>query len=187
MKYKLSRKVYFLFVLIILFAITKVMTITSVKKEVIEKNNPMNFFFDAEVIKVMDGDTIEIEFLSTRPKDMNKTEKVRLIGINTPELNLHKPKEKEYYAEEAYLFTKKETYGKNIKLQFDDKSNLRDKYGRILCYVWIDDFLFNKILLEQGYAYYYPPFQFNSERMKLFKDAENYAQTQQIGLWSKTK
>lgn len=148
-----------------------------------EKKELETFYVDAICTKVIDGDTIEVEILNDKITSLNKKEKIRLIGVNTPELNIHKKEPPEYYAQEAYIFTKSELEGKYIKLQFDNISSIRDKYKRLLCYVWIDDFLFNKILIETGYGKYYPNFKFNKEKMQLFEQAEKYSKINKIGIW----
>lgn len=138
---------------------------------------------EARCLRAIDGDTIEVIFIGEE-KLSDKKEKIRLIGINTPELNLNKNEEAEYWAEQAADFTKEELEGKNIELSFDDISAKKDKYGRYLCYVWIDGYLFNKILIESGNAYYYPDFNFNEKYMKLFEKAEQYARNEREGMWN---
>ena len=145
-------------------------------------NNEQNLILNTKkipckVVKVIDGDTIEVVILKNKPNEWNTKEKIRLIGVNTPELN------KEYFAQEAFEFTKKELNDKYIEIQVDNISNERDKYGRIIAYVWIDEFLFNQILIEQGYGWYYDDFKFNTKKMHYFNLAENYAQINNLGLW----
>lgn len=102
------------------------------------------------VSRVIDGDTFEA-------KVDGKTERIRLIGINTPEI--HGKIEK--YGKEASNYTKKQLEGKKVYLELDVQH--RDKYGRLLAYVWmsqptkIDDRtireqMFNARLLLNGYA-----------------------------------
>lgn len=152
-----------------------------------EKNIISNITISAKCIKVIDGDTIEVSILSDEISSLSQTEKIRFVGVNTPELNLHKKEDAEYFAQEAYLFTKKELENRYIKLTFDDVSSMRDRYGRLLCYVWVDEFCFNKILLEAGYARYYDNFKFNAKNMILFEKAENYAKINSMGMWNDGK
>ena len=137
-----------------------------------------------KVLKVIDGDTAEIMFINEAPENCNTTEKVRFIGIDTPELNLHNDKPREYYSEEAFAFTTKELLNQYVSFQFDKYSDKKDKYGRLIGYIWVDDFLFNQILIERGFAKYYSNFQFDPKYMKLFEAAENYARTNKIGMWN---
>lgn len=73
-----------------------------------------------QVSKVIDGDTIEL----------SNGERVRYIGINTPEFRNGIP---DPYAQEAYEANKKLVEGKEVRLELDVQE--RDKYGRILAYV----------------------------------------------------
>jgi micrococcal nuclease len=74
---------------------------------------------------VYDGDTLTLD-------DDNR---VRLIGIDTPEL-----KEKQPFAVEAKEYTKRYCHGRDVWLSFDqgDASNNKDHYGRLLAFVWVD-------------------------------------------------
>lgn len=140
-------------------------------------NNPSSSAGTNEVIvkHVIDGDTILVEINGT-------TEKVRLIGINTPEIH-HPTKGVERYGYEAKRFTSgllKE--GDRIKLEFDLQK--RDKYGRLLAYVYLSDGRFlNALLVQEGYAQVYtiPP---NVKYQELFVKLQKEARAQGRGLWS---
>ncbi len=128
----------------------------------------------AEVIKVIDGDTIQI----------SDGEKVRYIGIDTPELNgqkygrIEKP---ECYAREALLKNHEFVYGKTVGLQRDKTD--RDKYGRLLRYVYIDDVRINDELVRSGHA---KAFIFGDDR-KYAEEiiaAEAEAKEGTVGMWS---
>jgi len=101
------------------------------------------------VLRVIDGDTVEVTW-------SGGTESVRMIGIDTPE-TVHPTKEVQVYGKEASDFTKSHLTGKNVSLEFDVEK--RDKYGRLLAYVWLDGIMFNETLVSQGYAQVstYPP------------------------------
>ncbi len=79
---------------------------------------------EVKVVKVVDGDTIVAEF------EDGSQEKIRLIGVDAPELD------EEGY-EEATKYTKNMLYGKTVWLESDVED--RDKYGRLLRYVWIEE------------------------------------------------
>ena len=108
-----------------------------------------------------------------------KTEKVRLIGVDTPE-TVHPTKEVEAYGQEASSFTKAQLTDKEIKLEFDVEE--RDKYGRLLAYVWLGDKLFNEVLVAEGYAQVatYPP---NVKYVDRFTAAQKQAREANKGLW----
>ncbi len=139
--------------------------------------------YSAKCTRVIDGDTIEVVFTGEN-RYSQKKEKIRFIGVNTPELNINKSEKPEYWADKAADFTKKYLEGHLIELSFDDISDKKDRYDRLLCYVWSDGYLFNKILIESGNGRYYPDFKFNSERMNLFAQAEDYAINNRMGMWN---
>lgn len=127
------------------------------------------------VSRVVDGDTIEVT------KDGVK-EKVRLIGINTPE-TVDPRKKVECFGKEASAHAKELLTGKQVKLVTDDTQTKYDKYGRLLAYVYSDDGLFvNKHMIVEGYAYEYTytvPYIFQKE----FKEAQKQAEIEGKGLW----
>jgi micrococcal nuclease len=97
----------------------------------------------AQVLKVVDGDTIKVKL-------NGKEEKVRLIGIDTPE-SVHPNKEKNTQAgKDASDFTRARLENKEIELEFDVKK--RDLYGRFLSYIWLGEEMFNETLLDMGFA-----------------------------------
>ena len=104
------------------------------------------------VYRVIDGDT----FVT------NKGDKVRMIGIDAPELpSLDGIKSKMY----LYDLIK----GKTITLQKDNYSRNKDKYGRLLRYVYLNGQDVNLLMLKQGYAKQYNYFYFNK-----FKQYNSY-------------
>ncbi len=126
----------------------------------------------AIVRSVMDGDTIEVE--------MNgRTERVRYIGIDTPE-TVHPSKPVQCFGKEASAKNKALVLGKEIVLMSDVTN--RDKYGRLLRYVYLDGTLINEQLVREGYAYAYryPPDTHFDAR---FTAAEQKARAQGAGLW----
>ncbi len=103
-----------------------------------------------DVVRVVDGDTLIINFNDVE-------ERVRLIGINTPE-SVHSDESKN--TPEGTLasdYTKSLAEGKQVELEFDEE--LRDQYDRMLAYVYIDGVMLNKTLLLNNYAEIatYPP------------------------------
>lgn len=127
-----------------------------------------------EVVRVVDGDTIVVNY-------NGKEEKVRLIGIDTPE-SVH-PNESKNTEEGIKVsdYTKERLKGKIVELELDVEE--RDKYGRILAYVYIDGEMYNKELLEIGYAKLatYPP---NVKYVDDFTEIQKKARENKVGLWS---
>ena len=112
---------------------------------------PQSSLQKAKVIRVIDGDTVEL----------SNHKHVRYIGMNTPEMNF-KSGAPECYAKEATNFNKKLVLGKTVYLGKD--ISYEDKYHRLLRYVYVKNnsgskLLVNEELVKQGYAtmYIYPP------------------------------
>lgn len=126
---------------------------------------------EVKVIRVIDGDTIEIE----------TGKKVRYIGIDAPELG-GKRKPVECFAREAFEKNKQLVEGKTVRLEKDVSQT--DKYGRLLRYVFVDDLFVNQYLVAQGYAFAstFPP---DVKYSQLFKEAQRQAQEKNLGLWQK--
>ncbi len=130
------------------------------------------------VADVIDGDTIKISI-------DGKDETLRLIGLDTPE-TVDPRKPVQCFGKEASDKAKELLLGRQIRIESDVSQDTRDKYGRLLMYVYRDDGLFyNKHMIEQGYAYEYTyeiAYKYQSE----FKSAEISAKTNQRGLWAPT-
>lgn len=128
------------------------------------------------VIKVVDGDTISVDIDGTK-------ETIRLIGINTPE-TVDPRKPVECFGIEASNKAKELLTGKKIVLENDPTQGERDKYDRLLRYVWLEDgTFFNKIMINDGYAYEYTydtPYKYQAE----FEQAEIEARLAKRGLWA---
>jgi len=138
---------------------------------------------ETTVKRVVDGDTIEVVL-------GGKKEKVRLIGVNTPETH-HPSKPVEEYGPEAEEFTRAQLEGKTVYLEFDVAE--RDQYGRILAYVWVEKpqseaageiraKMFNARLLAEGYAQVMtvPP---NVKYAEVFAELQAEAREAGRGLW----
>lgn len=127
-----------------------------------------------KVVEVIDGDTFYVE--------MNgKKEKIRLIGVDTPE-SVHKDKSKN--CEEgkiASAFTKGLLKDKEVYLDFDVSPT--DKYGRYLAYVYMEDGqMLQDILLENGMAKVMT-IQPNTKYANHFLEVQKTAQEKNAGFW----
>jgi micrococcal nuclease len=130
----------------------------------------------ARVVKVVDGDTLDV--------DLNgQTVRLRLIGINTPE-TVDPRSPVECFGREASDRAKQLLNGQTVRLENDPSQQERDRYDRLLRYVWLaDGRSFNFEMIVQGYAYEYTydlPYKYQAQ----FKQAQAYASTKQLGLWS---
>lgn len=128
------------------------------------------------VSEFADGDTIVV--------NMNgKPERVRFIGVDTPET--HKPNTPvQCYGPAAAAFTKNTIGTQRVRLESDPLSTNRDRYDRLLRYVYLpgDSVSINQKLILGGYGFYYPHFPFSKSAE--FAAAQVAAQTTHQGLWS---
>lgn len=121
-----------------------------------------------------DGDTIAV--------NMNgRVEKVRFVGVDTPET--HKPGAPvQCYGPAASAYTQRLIGNQNVRLESDPKSTNRDRYDRLLRYVYLPDgTLVNEALIKNGYGFYYPYFPFTKSAQ--FEAAQNEAIKARKGLW----
>ena len=150
-------------------------------RETLENNQ-----IDVRVIRVIDGDTLEV-YLNN-----GKTDKVRLLGVDTPETN-SKNKPGEYgtttdmecltkWGEKATSYAIEQLDHKEVILVLDDKAGLRGYYGRLLAYVEVDKKDFNRSLVQLGYARVYE--EGASQRKSEYLNDQRVAQANSIGLWS---
>ncbi|MBU0708808.1 thermonuclease family protein [Patescibacteria group bacterium] len=128
------------------------------------------------VVKVVDGDTIAVDINGV-------TESIRLIGIDTPE-TVDPRKPVQCFGVEASNKAKSVLDGKVVTLESDSTQGDRDKYGRLLRYVFLEDGThFNKLMIIEGYAFEYTyqlPYKYQNE----FKQAEIEARETKRGLWA---
>ncbi|MGC5325516.1 thermonuclease family protein [Brevibacillus sp. SYSU BS000544] len=129
----------------------------------------------AQVIKVIDGDTIKARF-------DNQTATIRFLLVDTPETH-HPTLRKQPFGEEAYQFTKKLLDGQQIELE-QDVSPGPDKYGRYLYYIYINGNSVQEMLLENGLArvaYVYVP---NVKYVDRYREIQDEARKAKKGIWS---
>jgi len=122
---------------------------------------------EANVVRVVDGDTILLD----------SGEKVRFVGINTPE-------KWEYYYVEATVALRNLVGNQTVLLERDITD--KDKYGRLLRYVYLlDGTLVNGLMVEGGYAkaYHYPP---DVKHYDGFVVLETEAKEAKLGIWNLT-
>lgn len=111
-----------------------------------------------------------------------KKETVRLLLVDTPEsVNPNIP-EPQPFSIEASNYAKKMLTDKDVQIELDVSE--RDKYGRLLCYLYIDGKMFNELLLEQGYARVAYVFAPNTKYVDQFRAIQDKARESGIGIWS---
>ena len=131
---------------------------------------------EGTVVRVIDGDTVDVDLDGAR-------ERVRLIGVDTPE-SVARDRPIQCYGVEASDRTKELLpEGTAVRLERDEVS--RDQYGRLLAYVYRldDDLLVNLELIEGGFADAVT-FGDNEALYDTFVAAESAARADGVGLWS---
>lgn len=121
------------------------------------------------VTRVVDGDTLVLD----------GGERVRLIGVDTPELHAERPAVRRL-AQAAKEFSESMAEGRRVRLEYG--SQRRDRYGRTLAYVYVEDGrMLNREIVRQGYGYAYTrfPFRYQEEFRRLQREAREGNR----GLW----
>lgn len=128
-----------------------------------------------KVLESADGDTIVVDMSGTQ-------ERVRLVGVDTPETH-HPDKPVQCFGQAASNFTSELLDGKSVRLESDQQSTNRDRYDRLLRYVYTESGeLLNKKLITEGYGFAYTSFPF--DKSTEFRMAEDQAKQSGVGLWS---
>lgn len=133
----------------------------------------------AKVVRVIDGDTIEVDI-------KGELKKVRFVGINTPE-TVDPRRSVQCFGKEASAKTKELLDGKEVILEKDISET--DKFGRLLRFVFLkleggQTLFVNDYLVREGYAFAstYPP---DVKEAQRFKEAQAEAREAKLGLWQK--
>ena len=130
----------------------------------------------SRVIKVVDGDTVTVETNGVR-------ETIRIIGINTPE-TVDPRKPVECFGQEASARAHELLDNQTVTLETDATQGERDKYDRLLRYVFLQNGSdFGKQMISEGYAYEYTystPYKYQQDYKTSQSDAENAKR----GLWA---
>jgi len=128
---------------------------------------------EAQVMEVVDGDTIKVEVDGT-------VYPVHYIGIDCPE-TVHPSEPIQWMGPEAYDCNRRLVEGKTVYLEKDVSET--DQYGRLLCYVFLADGTFvNAELVRLGYAQVStdPP---DVRYQDLFLEMQQEARDSGVGLW----
>ena len=155
---------------LIAFAVLTLLQIDSLRKRA-ETYQPGLY----SVSEFIDGDTIAV--------NMNgQNEIIRMIGVDTPET--HRPETPvQCYGETAADYTKKLINGNKVRLQADPINTNRDRYDRLLRYVYlVDGTLLEKKLISEGYGFAYTQFPF--QKTDEFRKYETNAKAAHKGLWA---
>ena len=130
-------------------------------------------------VKVIDGDTLDVGIPD--PDHDSRTTRIRLWGINTPELGKD-GREPEHFALEAAYLAHELADGKQVTLHLVP-GRTRGGYERLLAYVILPDGrMLNRVLIETGAGYADP--RFDHDLMEEFLALQDAAMAQRIGLWA---
>lgn len=183
---KLSPRLIAIIILCILFIATQIVGKINTQNL---KNKLENEFLKEkigiQIVNIVEGNIIDVNFLKNKPDNYKTTERVIMIGVKSPSLNMYNLQDEETYSKEAFDFTFKELYEEYGELQLDLRDGERDEFGRIKGYIWINNHLFNQLIIEQGYGKVNEDENFNTNRKELFKKAQNYAIMNKLGIWRK--
>ena len=158
-----------------------VVAIFTIVKFSYQKQDSQDGMVPATVLYVVDGDTVDVDLNGVK-------ERVRLIGVDAPESVSAEESENSVYGEFASEYTREHLKeGTVVYLTFDGEE--RDRYDRLLAYVWMEDardnldYLFQKQLVEDGYAMAvsYEP---NTSYRYILEQSMQEAIADRNGLWS---
>lgn len=129
------------------------------------------------VSKVVDGDTMDI----LGPDGLSET-RVRLIGIDAPELVDPTTNQPARFAENSAAYLKARLGVRNVTLRLEPVET-RDRYGRLLAYIYLTDSdCINIDLIRNGMAY--ADRRFMHSWRGQYEQAENEARRKERGLWA---
>lgn len=149
-----------------------ILTVTFITSCGSEQTN--STLLDADVTKVVDGDTLHVMI-------SGKKETIRLLLVDTPE-TVHPTKQVQPFGPEASNYMKEKLNGEEVQVELGIGE--RDKYGRLLAYVYHDNQMINKLLLEKGLARVAYVFEPNTKYIDEFNEIQKQAQNEQVGIWS---
>lgn len=156
----ISKRTIFFFIILALLAGLFLGSVYSWRK-----TTRVRFVFDGDTILLSNGD------------------RVRYLGINAPDLDPEENRH-EFMAIAARRFNKKLVKGKRVRLEFDKEK--RDRYGRLLAYVYLAKTgeMVNALMLKNGMAYVLSK-KPNLKYRRLFLKYQREAMQKKIGIWSR--
>lgn len=131
---------------------------------------------DVKFLNANDGDTFNVEM-------DGKKQKVRLLMIDTPEMNYNKDKPMPYAEQAKERSTELLKNADSVQLLFD-KGPETDKYDRLLAYVFVDGMSLHEILVSEGLAavrYVNKP---NDTLVQELRSIEQQAKEQKVNIWA---
>ena len=121
-----------------------------------------NLLFSYKVVKVNDGDTITIMMNGEK-------QKIRLYGIDTPEIN-------QSFGTEAKQFLSDQILNRDVEIEVKDT----DRYKRLVAIVYLNNKSMNELLLKEGWAWWYEAY---AKKECKYKELQEEAQRRKRGMW----
>ncbi len=172
------KKKLYEFLPVFLFAVLGLMFYQLPAETVEESTIPVSGFGNAYIGRVVDGDTVAATI-----DGMDEEVKIRLLGVNTPE-TVDPRRPAECFGKEASAFLKGKLEGRRVLLESDTEADERDRYGRLLRYIYLeDDVHINALIIEEGYGFAYTSFPMSDEIKADFLELERSARDEERGLW----
>ena len=125
--------------------------------------------YNMTVVEILDGDTF----------DLGNEERVRIIGINTPEKG--RP-----FSDDATEALSEMIMGKEVTLVNDSKNDDADSSGRLLRHVYVNDSLVNYEMIRMGMAFWYP-YSSGTDMDESYQEAQESAANDHVGLWTESQ
>ncbi|RUL54290.1 thermonuclease family protein [Lysinibacillus antri] len=134
-----------------------------------------NQLIEAQYVSTNDGDTFRLQV-------DGKEKRIRLLMVDTPEMN-YEENNPMPYAEEAKDYTVKVLENASKIEILHDLGPQTDRYGRLLTYVFVDDVLLQELLLSEGYAavrFIHEP---NNTLEEELREIESIAKEKKLNIW----
>ena len=133
------------------------------------------------VINIVDGDTLDIDIADGKYAQT----RIRLLGVDTPETKDDRVGLM-YYGPEATEFVRQLAMGKKVTVLLDTVSDQRDRYGRLLAYILLDDErVLNEEIIRNGFGY--ADLRFAHSDFDLYENVMAEAIEAEAGLWKDAK
>ena len=137
--------------------------------EIYDENQAITQDYNMTVVEILDGDTF----------DLGNGERVRIIGINTPEKG--RP-----FSDEATDALSEMIMGREVTLVNDSKNDDVDSNGRLLRHVYVDETLVNYEMIRTGMAFWYP-YSSGTDMDESYQEAQEAAENDHAGLWTESQ
>ncbi len=186
----MKQKIIF-FSLLFLITFSQILT-GCIETEKETNNGTTNFEFskkyEVKVINIIDGDTIDVQFQN------NSIERIRFLGIDTPETKNDNNYQNEYgnisdinclanWGLKAKNYTTGHLIQQTINIEFDENAGFKGGYGRLLSYIYLNNGTdFNEMILKNGFARVYTFEDFSKKEHYL--EIQNNAINKNKGLWN---